>query len=83
MIHPAVTGRRISVRRICSSRLMQHGPIFSHSAMVIQAGNCGRAWHWSIMLWQNELDAGRPVCPFKDILVGKMRFIFGVSDSPG
>lgn len=54
---------------------VQQGPIFSHSAMVIQAAVHGQgvALTNNVMA-KNEIDAGRLVCPFNEVLVSKTRF---------
>ncbi|HDU8625617.1 TPA: transcriptional regulator GcvA [Morganella morganii] len=61
---------------------VQHGPIFSHSAMVIQAAVHGQGVALvNNVMAKNELDAGRLVCPFKDILVSKNAFYLVCQDS--
>ncbi|GAB1439780.1 transcriptional regulator GcvA [Providencia sp.] len=54
---------------------VQQGPIFSHSAMVIQAAVHGQgiALTNNVMA-KNEIDAGRLVCPFSEVLVSKNAF---------
>ena len=52
---------------------VQQGPIFSHSAMVLQAAIHGMA--------QSEIEAGRLVCPFNDVLVSKNAFYLVCHDS--
>ncbi|AFH94814.1 TPA: transcriptional regulator GcvA [Providencia stuartii] len=54
---------------------VQQGPIFSHSAMVIQAAVHGQgvALTNNVMA-KNEIDAGRLVCPFNEVLVSKNAF---------
>ncbi|MDP5290766.1 transcriptional regulator GcvA [Oceanimonas sp. CHS3-5] len=51
---------------------VNQGPIFSHSSMVIQAAIHGQgvALGHSV-LTQPELDAGRLVCPFEQVLMSK------------
>lgn len=51
---------------------VQQGPIFSHSAMVLQAAIHGQgvALANNVMA-QSEIEAGRLVCPFNDVLVSK------------
>ena len=51
---------------------VNHGPIFSHSAMVVQAAIHGQgvALAYSVLA-QPDIDAGRLVCPFNDVLVSK------------
>ncbi|MBI6548917.1 transcriptional regulator GcvA [Xenorhabdus lircayensis] len=61
---------------------VQQGPIFSHSAMVIQAAVHGQgvALTNNVMA-QNEIDAGRLVCPFNDVLVSKNAFYLVCHDN--
>ncbi|MDC9580040.1 transcriptional regulator GcvA [Xenorhabdus sp. PR6a] len=61
---------------------VQQGPIFSHSAMVIQAAVHGQgvALANNVMA-QNEIDAGRLVCPFNDVLVSKNAFYLVCHDN--
>ncbi|OCQ50762.1 Glycine cleavage system transcriptional activator [Photorhabdus australis subsp. thailandensis] len=61
---------------------VQQGPIFSHSAMVIQAAVHGQgvALANNVMA-QTEIDAGRLVCPFNDVLVSKNAFYLVCHDS--
>jgi LysR family glycine cleavage system transcriptional activator len=51
---------------------VNHGPIFSHSAMVLQAALHGQgvALAYSVLA-KPDLDSGRLVCPFNDVLVSK------------
>ena len=51
---------------------VNHGPIFSHSAMVVQAALYGQgiALAYSALA-QPDIDSGRLVCPFNDVLVSK------------
>lgn len=58
---------------------VQQGPIFSHSAMVLQAAIHGQgvALANNVMA-QSEIEAGRLVCPFNDVLVSKNAFIWFV-----
>lgn len=58
---------------------VQQGPIFSHSAMVLQAAIHGQgvALANNVMA-QSEIEAGRLVCPFNDVLVSKTLFIWFV-----
>ncbi|MDX1267454.1 MAG: LysR substrate-binding domain-containing protein, partial [Oceanisphaera sp.] len=51
---------------------VNQGPIFSHSSMVIQAAIHGQgvALGHSV-LTQPEIDAGRLVCPFEQVLMSK------------
>lgn len=51
---------------------VNHGPIFSHSAMVVQAALHGQgiALAYSVLA-QPDIDSGRLVCPFNDVLVSK------------
>ncbi|CDH21076.1 transcriptional regulator (postitive) of cleavage of glycine (LysR family) [Xenorhabdus bovienii str. kraussei Quebec] len=61
---------------------VQQGPIFSHSSMVIQAAVHGQgvALANNVMA-QNEIDAGRLVCPFNDVLVSKNAFYLVCHDN--
>ncbi|KLU14373.1 MULTISPECIES: transcriptional regulator GcvA [Xenorhabdus] len=61
---------------------VQQGPIFSHSAMVIQAAVHGQgvALANNVMA-QNEIDAGRLVYPFNDVLVSKNAFYLVCHDN--
>jgi len=51
---------------------VNHGPIFSHSAMVLQAALYGQgvALAYSVLA-KPDIDSGRLVCPFSDVLVSK------------
>jgi len=51
---------------------VNQGPIFSHTSMVLQAAVHGQgiALGHSVLA-QPEIDAGRLVCPFNDVLVSK------------
>ncbi|WP_448213293.1 transcriptional regulator GcvA [Colwellia sp. MEBiC06753] len=51
---------------------VNHGPIFSHSSMVLQAAIHGQgiALAYSVLA-KPDIDAGRLVCPFNDVLVSK------------
>ncbi len=54
---------------------VNHGPIFSHSTMVLQAAVHGQGIALgNNVLAQPELDAGRLVCPFDEILMSKNAF---------
>jgi LysR family glycine cleavage system transcriptional activator len=61
---------------------VQQGPIFSHSAMVIQAAVHGQgiALANNVMA-RTEIDAGRLVCPFNDVLVSKNAFYLVCHDN--
>ncbi len=61
---------------------VQQGPIFSHSAMVLQAAIHGQgvALANNVMV-QSEIEAGRLVCPFNDVLVSKNAFYLVCHDS--
>lgn len=51
---------------------VNHGPIFSHSAMVLQAAVHGQGIALAnSVLAKPDIDAGRLVCPFNDVLVSK------------
>ena len=51
---------------------MIHGPIFSHSTMVMQAAIYGQgvALAYSVLA-KPDIDSGRLVCPFNDVLISK------------
>mgnify|MGYP005987354651 CR=1 FL=1 len=51
---------------------VNQGPIFSHSAMVVQAALYGQgvALAYSVLA-QPDIDSGRLICPFNDVLVSK------------
>ena len=51
---------------------VNHGPIFSHSSMVVQAALYGQgvALAYSVLA-KPDIDSGRLVCPFNDVLVSK------------
>ncbi|HDZ9833153.1 TPA: transcriptional regulator GcvA [Yersinia enterocolitica] len=54
---------------------VQQGPIFSHSAMVVQAAVHGQGIALvNNVMAQSEIEAGRLVCPFSDVLVSKNAF---------
>lgn len=61
---------------------VQHGPIFSHSAMVLQAAIHGQgvALANNVMA-QSEIEAGRLICPFNDVLLSKNAFYLVCHDS--
>ncbi|XTZ39207.1 glycine cleavage system transcriptional regulator GcvA [Salmonella enterica] len=61
---------------------VQQGPIFSHSSMVLQAAIHGQgiALANNVMA-QSEIEAGRLVCPFNDVLVSKNAFYLVCHDS--
>ncbi len=61
---------------------VQQGPIFSHSAMVLQAAIHGQgvALANNVMA-QTEIEAGRLACPFNDVLVSKNAFYLVCHDS--
>ncbi|MFT5814409.1 MAG: LysR family glycine cleavage system transcriptional activator [Psychroserpens sp.] len=51
---------------------VNHGPIFSHSSMVLQAAIHGQGVALAhSVLAKPDIDSGRLVCPFKDVLVSK------------
>ncbi|CAH0534259.1 Glycine cleavage system transcriptional activator [Vibrio stylophorae] len=54
---------------------VNHGPIFSHSSMVLQAAIHGQGVALAnSVLAQPDLEAGRLVCPFDEVLVSKNAF---------
>ncbi|WP_340620849.1 transcriptional regulator GcvA [Xenorhabdus siamensis] len=71
--------RQLDIQQLIN---VQQGPIFSHSAMVIQAAVHGQgiALANNVMA-QNEIDAGRLVCPFNDVLVSKNAFYLVCHDN--
>lgn len=51
---------------------VNHGPIFSHSAMVLQAAIHGQGVALAhSVLAKPDIDSGRLICPFKEVLVSK------------
>ncbi|MAG76968.1 MAG: transcriptional regulator [Colwelliaceae bacterium] len=51
---------------------VNHGPIFSHSSMVLQAAIHGQGVALAhSVLAKPDIDAGRLVCPFNEVLVSK------------
>ena len=61
---------------------VQQGPIFSHSAMVLQAAIHGQGVALANnVMSQSEIEAGRLVCPFNDVLVSKNAFYLVCHDS--
>lgn len=61
---------------------VQQGPIFSHSAMVVQAAVHGQGVALvNNVMAQAEIESGRLVCPFNQILVGKNAFYLVSHDS--
>ncbi|MDN3683682.1 hypothetical protein QW180_04425 [Vibrio sinaloensis] len=56
---------------------VNHGPIFSHSTMVLQAAAHGQGVALgNNVLAQPEMEAGRLIAPFDEVLVTKkMRFM--------
>ena len=60
---------------------VNHGPIFSHSTMVLQAAAHGQGIALgNNVLAQPELDAGRLVAPFEEVLVSKNAFYLVCSE---
>jgi LysR family glycine cleavage system transcriptional activator len=54
---------------------VNHGPIFSHSTMVLQAAVHGQGIALgNNVLAQPEIDAGRLVAPFEEVLMTKNAF---------
>ena len=54
---------------------VNQGPIFSHSTMVLQAAAHGQGIALgNNVLAQPELEAGRLVCPFDEVLMSKNAF---------
>lgn len=54
---------------------VNHGPIFSHSTMVLQAAIHGQGIALAnSVLAKPDIDSGRLICPFNDVLVSKNSF---------
>lgn len=54
---------------------VNHGPIFSHSTMVLQAAVHGQGVALAnSVLAKPEIESGRLICPFNDVLVSKNSF---------
>ena len=54
---------------------VNHGPIFSHSTMVLQAAAHGQGVALgNNVLAQPEMEAGRLIAPFDEVLVSKNAF---------
>ncbi|HGJ5855130.1 transcriptional regulator GcvA [Arsenophonus nasoniae] len=71
--------RQLSLQDIIN---VEQGPIFSHSAMVIQAAIHGQGIALiNNVMTKNELDSGRLVCPFNDVLVSKKAFYLVCHDN--
>ncbi|RXK32793.1 transcriptional regulator GcvA [Arsenophonus endosymbiont of Bemisia tabaci Asia II 3] len=71
--------RQLSLQDIIN---VEQGPIFSHSAMVIQAAMHGQGIALiNNVMTKNELDTGRLVCPFNDVLVSKKAFYLVCHDN--
>jgi LysR family glycine cleavage system transcriptional activator len=61
---------------------VQQGPIFSHSAMVVQAAVHGQGVALvNNVLAQAEIESGRLICPFNQVLVSKNSFYFVYPES--
>ncbi|WP_127959488.1 transcriptional regulator GcvA [Serratia microhaemolytica] len=61
---------------------VHQGPIFSHSAMVIQAAIHGQGVALvNNVMAQTELEIGRLVCPFNEVLVSKNAFYLVYHDN--
>jgi len=61
---------------------VNHGPIFSHSTMVMQAAIYGQgvALAYSVLA-KPDIDSGRLVCPFNDVLISKNSYYIVCRDS--
>ena len=61
---------------------VNHGPIFSHSAMVLQAALHGQgvALAYSVLA-KPDIDSGRLVCPFNDVLISKNAYFIVCRES--
>ena len=54
---------------------VNHGPIFSHSSMILQAAIHGQGIALAHnILAKPDIEAGRLICPFSDVLVNKSAF---------
>ncbi len=54
---------------------VNHGPIFSHSAMALQAAIHGQGIALAnSVLAKPDIDSGRLICPFEEVLVSKNSF---------
>ncbi|SQI36298.1 Gcv operon activator [Leminorella richardii] len=64
------------IRQLGMSNInVQQGPIFSHTAMVVQAAVHGQGVALvNNMLAQAEIESGRLVCPFNQVLASKNAF---------
>ncbi|SPY97020.1 DNA-binding transcriptional activator GcvA [Proteus mirabilis] len=61
---------------------VQQGPIFSHSSMVIQAAVHGQGVALvNNVMARSEIESGRLVRPFQDVLVSKNAFYLVCQDS--
>jgi len=61
---------------------VNHGPIFSHSAMVLQAALHGQgvALAYSVLA-KPDIDSGRLVCPFNDVIMSKNSYFIVCRES--
>lgn len=70
--------RQLGVQQINVNK----GPIFSHSSMVLQAAIHGQGVGLTNnMMAENDLESGRLICPFNDVLVSKNAFYLVCHDS--
>lgn len=54
---------------------VNHGPIFSHSSMVLQAAIHGQGLALAHnILAKPDIDAGRLICPFPDVLINRSSY---------
>jgi LysR family glycine cleavage system transcriptional activator len=54
---------------------VNHGPIFSHSSMVVQAALHGQGVALAhLFLAKPDIDAGRLICPFEEVLESKSAY---------
>lgn len=61
---------------------VNHGPIFSHSSMVLQAAIHGQGIALAhSTLAKPDIDSGRLVCPFNDVLISKNGYYFVCRES--
>jgi LysR family glycine cleavage system transcriptional activator len=61
---------------------VNHGPIFSHSSMVLQAAIHGQGIALAhSTLAKPDIDSGRLICPFNDVLISKNGYYFVCRES--
>lgn len=61
---------------------VNHGPIFSHSMLVLQSASMGQGVALSdIVLAKPEIDSGRLICPFDEIVESKLSYYLVCKES--